>query len=172
MCRPQKRAFWAVAPQKTNYCSWQLPQQNEHKHSGKSQISRPLCIYTRAGRFAPQVRFWGSSGQVSLDSRGERRDISVEVRQLVADGSVHSVGSWTTRSGLMWRGAGQEGRHAVTDQSSSLAASIKAKKGTLRITTVLVSFRASHSTQSSRASSVKGVSSTGGVKVMSTRLSP
>ena len=58
--------------------------------------------------FIFQSEFWGKTGIVRIDSEGERTDFELEIKQVRADvgdwGTVETVGSWSTRDGLMWRG--------------------------------------------------------------------
>ena len=64
-----------------------------------------LNIVYRA--FIFQSEFWGKTGIVRIDSEGERTDFELEIKQIRPDadwGTVETVGSWSTRGGLMWRG--------------------------------------------------------------------
>ncbi len=82
------------------------------------------------------MRFVGQSGLLALDPRtGERTDFSLELRQLLPDGGVATVGAWTTREGLMWKGQPKR----MHSKGGTLG-EVLARKSTLKISTVLVSF--------------------------------
>ena len=54
-----------------------------------------------------QSEFWGKTGLLRFDEKGERSDIELEIHQVLSQsewGSIQMVGTWTTREGLMWRG--------------------------------------------------------------------
>lgn len=54
-----------------------------------------------------QAKFWGKTGVVKFDNRGERSDFELEIQQVHSQSewnSIEVVGSWTLQDGLMWRG--------------------------------------------------------------------
>ena len=51
-----------------------------------------------------ELEFLGASGHVTLDSKGQRRDIHCDIRQLTQAGQLRLVGTWNTRERLLWRG--------------------------------------------------------------------
>ena len=87
-----------------------------------------------------QARFLGSTGLIELDSRGERSHFSLDIRQLssATAGSVVTVGRWTTREGLLWRGAERAEDVALGNGEGGLNAFLRAKREGLVIATVEV----------------------------------
>ena len=91
--------------------------------------------------FPWQIEFLGSSGHVRVNSHGERRDISLDIKQLTAFGSLELVGTWNTREGLMWRGVAEQ--HAKSNGKAGIRTELgeylRKKDKTLVISVVLVS---------------------------------
>ena len=54
-----------------------------------------------------QTEFLGRSGIVRIDGTGERTDFEADILQIRSShddwGSIHTVGSWSSREGLMWQ---------------------------------------------------------------------
>ncbi len=70
--------------------------------SGFLVLVRNIC----SGNYAQLVFAQYFLKNTFQDSRtGERADVSADVRRLSAGGEVETVGAWTTRGGLMWRGS-------------------------------------------------------------------
>ena len=54
-----------------------------------------------------QTEFWGNTGVVRINNKGERSDIDLEILQMGSNSeldAIKTVGYWTSRDGLMWRG--------------------------------------------------------------------
>lgn len=80
--------------------------------------------------------FMGSSGHVRFDANGERTDLSLQIRQLSRNGLVQSVGTWSAKTGLMWKGVDTE---ILGDESARTDAQIFLRnKKTFVVATVLV----------------------------------
>ena len=78
---------------------------------------------------------------VKFDSSGERSDISMDLLRLSpSTGEMETVGTWSTRAGLIWRGTSKGGTRDPEGAQTpgSLGAFLEQKENSLVVSTVLV----------------------------------
>ena len=90
---------------KRNY--YTFDRYTEHNFLGPCDKLCYFILYISFYILILQSEFWGKTGLIRFDEKGERSDIELEIHQVLSQsewGSIQMVGTWTTREGLMWRG--------------------------------------------------------------------